>query len=271
MLLTGTALYCSNRSRGTAVVTTVQGTRGTRGSVVGATARVPISSGTPTGGKTDALSRRPCGQCGDPHNVDAVHMSQLERGTCKESLDYGARTLALTTLQSSLEGDSQLGPVRASLLAGKDRPTVEEISDSGLKNRGYWAQWDQLFLENGVVYRSCEDKNGRRVLKQTATPRELVPVVIKELHDRVAGGHLGVTKTVRKARERFCWIGLREDIELWCRQCPECAKHKSPARSNRVSIAGAGSYRVPNGEGGPGYRRSVTHYPTWKQVYTRGF
>lgn len=184
----------------------------------------------------DALSRRPCDQCGDPHNVDAVHMSLPEGGASGESSDDGTLTPILTTIQSAQEGDPQLGPIRRRLLAGKDRPTVEEMSGSGLRNRGYWAQWDQLFLENGVVHRHWEDRNGKRILKQMVVPRELVPVVIKELHDGVAGGHLGVTKTVGKARERFYWIGLREDIELWCRQCPECAKRKSPARPNRASL-----------------------------------
>ncbi len=52
--------------------------------------------------------------------------------------------------------------------------------------------------------------------------------MLHSIHDRVSGGHLGVTKTVAKLRERFYWPTYKDDVEDWIRRCVTCAATKGP-------------------------------------------
>ena len=61
--------------------------------------------------------------------------------------------------------------------------------------------------------------------------------MLKALHDGAGGGHLGVHKTLVKARERFYWPGLRKDVEDWCQQCGDCAESKNKPVWEHLKIA----------------------------------
>uniref|UniRef100_H3AH72 Gypsy retrotransposon integrase-like protein 1 n=1 Tax=Latimeria chalumnae TaxID=7897 RepID=H3AH72_LATCH len=43
-------------------------------------------------------------------------------------------------------------------------------------------------------------------------------------------GHIGVTKTLNKLRERFYWVHCQQDVRSWCRKCDICAARKGPTR-----------------------------------------
>ncbi len=61
-----------------------------------------------------------------------------------------------------------------------------------------WAQWDSPCTEKGTLYRVWESENGQNEHLQIVVPRLSVPKVLHSIHDRVSGGHLGVTKAVVK-------------------------------------------------------------------------
>ena len=65
-------------------------------------------------------------------------------------------------------------------------------------------------------------------------PRALVPKVLEMLHNGPSGGYLRVMKTLHKVRERFYWPCLKDDVELWCRQCKESSQRKSPSKRPRA-------------------------------------
>ena len=101
-----------------------------------------------------------------------------------------------------------------------------------------WSQRQQLVLRNDLLYRQWEDVPHRGACKrlQLVLPPALVPVVLEELHDSTTGGHLGVTKTLEKVRQRFYWTGQRRDVEDWCRCCPLCISRKSPSKKPRAQM-----------------------------------
>ncbi|KAJ8949008.1 hypothetical protein NQ318_005182, partial [Aromia moschata] len=43
--------------------------------------------------------------------------------------------------------------------------------------------------------------------------------VLEEIHNGSTGGHLGVTKTLGKVRERFYWVNCTTDVKEWCKKC----------------------------------------------------
>ena len=70
------------------------------------------------------------------------------------------------------------------------------------------------------------------------------------LHNNIAAGHLGVTRTVTRIKDRFDWPTLGEDVENWCRACTECQGAKNVTRKPRanlqVSKVGASMERIGN-------------------------
>ncbi len=81
------------------------------------------------------------------------------------------------------------------------RPGWEDISDQSRELKILWAQWDSLRLDQGILYRVWKSENGQNEHLQIVVPRSSIPRVLHSIHDRVSGGHLGVTKTVAKLRE----------------------------------------------------------------------
>ncbi|UYV63034.1 SETMAR [Cordylochernes scorpioides] len=53
-----------------------------------------------------------------------------------------------------------------------------------------------------------------------------VPLDLQEMHSSPKGGHIGIGKTLAKARERFCWPESRAVVENWCRNCSKCSARK---------------------------------------------
>ena len=97
-----------------------------------------------------------------------------------------------------------------------DRPPEAVVAGHGKTVRSLWSQWDRLELADGLLYRRWEEGTSCLVTRQLVVPQALVPEVLAALHDGVGGGHLGISKTVRKVCHRFYWPHLRRDVEEWC-------------------------------------------------------
>ena len=88
-------------------------------------------------------------------------------------------------------------------------------------------------MSGGLLKRAWESEDGASVRLQIVVPKKKVPEILKSTHDKVSGGHLGVTKTLAKIRERFYWPTYKEDVEDWCRRCTTCAAVKGPQTRSR--------------------------------------
>ena len=91
-------------------------------------------------------------------------------------------------------------------------------------------------LNDGVLYRNWESDDGTATRSLLVVPRELVHDILPLMHDIPSAGHLGITKTIAKIRERFYWIGLDRAVEDWCRRCELCAKRKPPRKASRSPL-----------------------------------
>ena len=78
--------------------------------------------------------------------------------------------------------------------------------------RSLWAQWSRLEVINGLLYQWWEEASTGTLSQQLIVPQCLRSQMLEALHDGAGGGHLGVHKTLVKAREQFCWPGLRKDV-----------------------------------------------------------
>ena len=52
------------------------------------------------------------------------------------------------------------------------------------------------------------------------------PLIIKEFHESVIGGHQGIRKLFDRIREDFYWPRMGEEIKNFVRSCPSCQRNK---------------------------------------------
>ena len=197
----------------------------------------------------DALSRRPCQQCGRDSHFPPIPASQISVTTVKVSQIPGV----------------------LSILDGKC------VSRS---NRRLLQIWDQLRICDGVLCRQFEATDGRSAVVQVLVPRRLREQVLTDLHEGSLGGHLGVEKTLARVQEHFYWPGYHDDVRNWCRCCAPCATRKNPAPKSRAPLSSVKTgYPVqivamdilgplPESEAGNSYILVVADYFTrWTEAY----
>ncbi|POS82770.1 hypothetical protein EPUL_005785, partial [Erysiphe pulchra] len=181
-------------------------------------------------GNADALSRRPC-------EINCQHCSRQE-----EKAASVMRTTVVDDhwLNAELAKDQEEDPELKYILNWKtnqeERPSWQEVANLSRSVKAYWAQWNSIVVDAGLLKRVVENAEGNQKKLQLLVPKRRIPEVLRQLHDGVTGGHLGVHKTLEKARERFYWPNLKEDIKDWCRNCVVCAGANGPIRKKRAPM-----------------------------------
>ena len=179
----------------------------------------------------DSLSRRPCEpDCRHCVNKEA-RMQKCSRTVVRS--DLVADNKKMQELQMA---DRDLKPIIHAMKNSSVRPAWEKISASSPVTKNYWAQWEALRLDDGVLQRKWITKDGVVKYWQTVIPKQLRQDVMKETHDNVAGGHLGVKKTLSHLRQRCYWIHMRRDVQEWCRTCDICCAKKGPKQKGRAPM-----------------------------------
>ena len=137
------------------------------------------------------------------------------------------------------KGDPVLNRVIQWLEQSANRPPREEIARYDSSTKAFWHQWEMLVMSNGVLHRKWLPQGRHQrtgPLQQLVAPNEIRFRILKSLHDSPTGGHLGITKMVDRVRQRFYWVGYKNDITRWCQQCDACAQRKQGKRRPRASL-----------------------------------
>ena len=175
----------------------------------------------------DALSRRPCEQCGRTDQEQAT-LEALDLLSVDDSTHSSLRQLQ--------EDDPEIKFVLEAKESGQ-RPTGDVLKSKGPAVVHKLIQiWDQLEVSDGVLVQRYEDAEGRRSYSQSVIPRQQRKEILHQLHSGPLGGHLGEIKTLHKLKERYCWPGHDTDVKDWCRTCDPCAQRKAPNPRPRASL-----------------------------------
>ena len=216
----------------------------------------------------DALSRRPCVDCGHCERAKRKEEGVPTAGAALQPTGTDGRkpqrvevcaTKAKARAQPAAAGssgeeeawadiwtrqelrDMQMADPDISLLVGwkessKPRPEWPSVSQGCCAVKAYWSQWDRLEVLNGVLYRRWESDAGDATQWQLVVPQSLRDQVLREMHDAKTAGHLGVTKMLGRVKHRFYWHKCSQDVKDWCCRCDSCAARKPPQEKPRSAM-----------------------------------
>ena len=142
----------------------------------------------------------------------------------------------------------------------------------------YAQVFEMLSCENGVVYYTPPEVNGKESTRRACLPTELYPLAFKAVHNDTLTGHFGIAKTFDKLRTRFYFPYLYHYVAAMVNNCPSClAKRTSTGRVPRnqhrenLSYFGQRVYIDTVGRLTPHLYHGVTcqHILTMQDGYTR--
>ena len=116
------------------------------------------------------------------------------------------------------------------------KPKAEDVRQQGPEAQRLTQLWNRLVLEEGVLKRKYDDTTSGCTIVQLFVPPPLREEVLKELHAGALEGHLGEEKTLHKAKERFYWPGMQQDVQDLCKTCDTCATRKNTPRINHAPL-----------------------------------
>lgn len=85
-------------------------------------------------------------------------------------------------------------------------------------------------VRDGLLYKKNFSAIGARFL--LVVPEALRSSVLRVVHDDPTSGHLGSTRTLHRAKERFYWPQMRKTTETYVATCAECQSHKRPTAAS---------------------------------------
>jgi hypothetical protein len=137
--------------------------------------------------------------------------------------------------------DEALQPLLSSLKSSGPRPSWLEVIFTPEETRLYWAQYQLLVLQNGVLYRQFYRPDGTVNHLQTVMPRAMRQEFLRQLHEggsNVVTALLRVKKTPSHVSQRAYWVNWKTDVECYCRRCAVCqsVQHGAAPRHRQLKL-----------------------------------
>ena len=175
--------------------------------------------------------------------------SEVKSDGAKELFNWLGAEGFTESIKLEQRNDEIISPIIKSLEEGV-RLNPEEIQGSSQEARNLWSNWSRLVLQDDILYRRWKSEDGRKDKLQAVVPKSLKQTVLHSLHNSPSRGHLGITKTLHKVRDRFYWHGLRNDVEVLCKSCKMRGSRNNPQCKPRAPL-------VPSKVGFPGERLAM--------------
>ena len=153
-------------------------------------------------GNADALSRKPCRQCGfssddnaEPSPPEELHVRAIHMDAVQEdpAHPWSSQSMATATVE-----DPELAVVLGWLKDPSGRPPWSAVLPMSKNIKNYWQQFDRLKEENGVIYRKWFSHQGKLLRWQTVLPKQFRQQCVELAHCGRTGGHLGRAKTCER-------------------------------------------------------------------------
>ena len=174
----------------------------------------------------DALSRRPIRNCGNAKCDDCGAHAAVLAGIRQplEARRNGMLQWSMETIKMFQEKDPNVGRL-LDLIPKKIRPIRPEISLENREMRRFLAQWTELEVSDGVLYRWKINPSGRRI-RQVVIPSGMRRDLMYYCHGHMTSGHFGKKRSLERLARRYYWPGMSTDLLRWIATCPDCCKNK---------------------------------------------
>ena len=250
----------------------------------------------------DALSRRPCADSDCRHcaRLDRTEAIKIDDRQGHQSTGIQTHESNQITLGTPTPGDVQptaaerdapnirqcqlddvdISPILQWKEQGRDKPDKAALSAKSEATKAYAAQWDSLFVSDGILCRKFFKTNTQETITQIILPLSERERIFTLCHSIPASGHTGIDRTRDRIADRYYWVGYSQDIATWCRKCDICAAHKGPKKRGvaplqvynvgapleRLAIDIAGPFPVT--ESGNRYLLVIQDYFTkWPEIF----
>ena len=80
------------------------------------------------------------------------------------------------------------------------------------------------------------ESEGKAPHSSVVLPQSLINNVLHSLHSGPSGGHMGITRTILRAKERFFWPHMQESIQSFIQSCPECSQNKLDTKTTKAPL-----------------------------------
>ena len=130
--------------------------------------------------------------------------------------------LSLKEISTFQNSDKVVGIVK-NWVSEKKKVSCVERKQFSKEVKLLYKQYDRLFLNNGILYRSIHDpKQGK--LKQVVVPQCVKSKMMEGFHDD--HGHQGVERTMALLRSRCYWPNMERDVRTHIKHCETCVISK---------------------------------------------
>ena len=199
----------------------------------------------------DGMSRQ-CGQCRRPDcPVSAIDLPTGETDTQSVLVDQPFATSEMgdsmdADLLPELSGETWVASALLDELIGRCYIRGQNATNSTVVG-GIWEgpppPWSECTgmapelrcwqLQIGNLKVDSLGRLWRRQSPPSVGSQLVVPVkkrqeFIRQFHDSLFAGHLGITRTVFRLQHRVYWPGLRGDVQTYIQSCTTCIARKSP-------------------------------------------
>ena len=106
---------------------------------------------------------------------------------------------------------------------------MRNLTSMSYAARDVWAQFELLLLKQRVLYIKSAAHTTQAKLRMVV-PKQLVEQTLVEVHDGVAGAHLGGMKSLMKIKARFRRPKTTKEVHCYCDRCLTCANCKPRAK-----------------------------------------
>lgn len=223
--------------------------------------------------KGDGLPSRPC------ERDNCCHGIRLEQQQAQVRMVNAVRVQGLD-LAKAQDDDAVVGELKRWKVEGSRKPSWKDVSAKSPELKSYWAEWDALVVENGLLCRRWQSNDGRSVELLPIVPSSMQSKVLEQIHNSPSGGHFGRKKTLSVLKARYYWINRNRSVLDWCRNCKVCCSRKGPRKRQhgpaQLYLVGAPMERVavdivgplPVTEQGNKYMLVAMDYFTkWPEVF----
>lgn len=151
-------------------------------------------------GNADSLSRLPCRQCDHCDNKDSESDQVIYSVdvSIASSNEKDNPSMTLDELQNS---DPSIQTVKKWIKEKKIPLSKDFVGNYFLQS--LWNHFDRLSIENRLVFQRWDSVGTDQSHYQAVVPMKERRNILKYCHDVRSSGHLGVTKTLARVRQRF--------------------------------------------------------------------